>query len=275
MDGGSVTTTPGEGRLTQSQRLWLFGPMGDETLWVDRSGVTCPYLRIPKSDVEAWHDARDRGVADTADLEWKLYDHGVTVTDVQAQLAVAARALDDLGIVVEWEADGLEFKFRHGNSDDGVYDEPLGLHEAGFGPIDLFDKRTGGALTEECIRLQAAAFIEGVKMTESLRRMDAGVFVARNRVDVPADALDGMAPWQREWVAGGLRLGASAGRVLAVARGEWTDLQYIYDGPNMNEAVRAIREYVARMGDRQAASGVAAMSVPGGGAGHGVGGVSA
>lgn len=278
MDDGSVAVLPDDERLTQTERLRLFGPMDDDILWVHRNGATlrrCSEIRKDNAGAwEAWQAAADRGDVDTADLEWVLHDHGVSVSDVRAQLDVAARVLDGLGIDVEWDADRLGLVFRFSDGRGGVIDEPLGLRNARFGPIRLFGVRSGEALSQEHILRGAVAFLEDVR-PETVRRIDAAIFAVRHRIDVPAEALDGMTPRQREWVAAHVRLGAFRGHIVAFARDGCAERHYIYDGPDMDGAVRAIQGYVALMDERQGASEAAAMSMRDGSVGHSAGGMSA
>lgn len=274
MDGRATTMIPEDDRLTQTECFRLFEPMAGDTVWVNRDGVTLiPCRKVRDSDLEAWRAAMVHGDADTVDLEWRVYDHGISRSDVRAQLEVAAQVLDDLGVGVEWDANHLGFGFRYGDGGGGVIDQPLGFQDVGFGPIRLFDIYTGEALSLEHIRLQAAAFLEGVALGLT-RSIEATVFAAQHRIDVPAAVLDGMTLRQREWAGDSLRVGASGRRVVAFARDGCVEPHHIYDGPDMDEAVRTILEYAAAMEERQGSSDVAAMSMRGGGARHGAGGMS-
>lgn len=250
MDGGAIAAVPDGDRLTQAEIIGLFGPMDDEVVWVHRDGAALrPGRDVPESDERAWRAAMSRGDADTSSLEWSLHDHGVSRPDVRARLGVAARTLDEMGVEVEWDADGLGITFLHDSRGDGVSREPIGVRGAIFSPVLLFDRHTGEAFPPEHVRHQAAAFMAGVNL-DAARIFEATVFVGRHAIEVPAAATDGMTPWQREWVAARVRLGADGRRAVAFARDERTKPHCIYDGPDMDEAVRAIRERAARMEGR-------------------------
>lgn len=162
---------------------------------------------------------------------------------------------------------------RYGTSGGNVVDQPLSLRNVGFGPILIFDDDSGAALSPEHIRHQALALLEGAEV-DLAHRIEAGAFAAEHRIDVPAAALDGMTPEQREWAGGSLRLGMFGKRVVAVARDECMRFHCIYDGPDMDEAVRAIRGYADLMERRGSVDEVAAMSMRNREPRHGVGGMT-
>lgn len=275
MDGRTIAATPEDERLTQDECFHLFGPVVDDIVWMDRNGATLLALRdVPESDEAAWQAAMERGDADTADLEWKLYDHGVTRSDVRAQLEVAARVLDDLGVGVEWEADHLGLMFRFGDRNGSIIDMSLSVRNVGFGPIRLFDNHSGGAFPPEHVRRQAVAYIEGVRF-DLVHRIYATVFAAEHRIDIPGAALDGMAAEAREWVAKSVRLGAAGDHIVVFARDGHMGFRCIYEGSDMNEAVRAIQDVVPVMEGQESVNDVAAMAMRGGSDRHGTGGVSA
>lgn len=271
--------------LTQAEVDALFtnaGPGGvhDSSLWISGDGELATRAALPAGAHDAWRAALGRGEADTAGLEWRRWDHGVTRRDAARQARRMAEALAMVGAQVRAGPDGRGHTYRITTPDGG---EAAGQVGAARTPDDPELYRNGEPLPRNYLRFQAAAVAMGLPPARAAR-LDALHFAAAHGVtpciadpDHPdgdtgdpglkpapdlAGLIGGMGPDVMERLHRGLYIVAAAGgRTVAVAPlRSPAAAEVVYDGFDTDAARARIVE--ATEEDHRLRQGAPAADAP-------------